>query len=87
MQFVNIKIDNELIRDKYELIRKYIHPIGYKIVHWKSKSSYKPIFTLCSNKLGGTAINIENSNMFECYDVEQTVKLFNQKIYKIYRII
>jgi ATP-dependent Lon protease len=86
-QFVNIKIENELIKEKYDLIRKYIHPIGYKIITWKNKSAYKPIFTLCSNKLDITTPCIENSCMFECYDVESNIKLFYQKIYGIRIII
>lgn len=86
-QFVNIKVENEIIKEKYELIKKYIHPIGYKIIHWKNKSSYKPMFTLCSNKLDSTSPNIENSCMFECYDIEQNTKAFYQKIYGIRVII
>ena len=28
-QYVNIKVENPYIKDKYDLIRKYIQPIGY----------------------------------------------------------
>ena len=86
-QFVNIKIDNQIINDKYELIRQYIHPIGYKIIYWKNNNNYKPVFSLCSNKLSDEILLIENSNMFECFDVEPNIKLFNQKIYGICVVI
>jgi ATP-dependent Lon protease len=86
-QYVNIKIENELIKDKYDLIRKHIHPIGYKLIHWKNKSSYKPIFTLCANKMDETMINMENSTMFECYDGENSTNMFYQRIYGIRVII
>lgn len=86
-QFVNIKVENEIVKEKYELIKNYIHPIGYKIIHWKNKSSYKPMFSLCSNKLDSTSPNIENSCMFECYDIEQATKSFYQKIYGIRVVI
>jgi ATP-dependent Lon protease len=86
-QFTYIKIENEFIKEKYELIRKYIHPIGYKIIHWKNKTTYRPTFTLCSNKLDTTTPNIESSCMFECYDVESNIKAFYQKVYGIRVII
>lgn len=85
--YINMKIENEFIKEKYELIRKYIHPIGYKIINWKNKSHHRPIFTLCSNKLDNTSSSIENSCIFECYDIESNIKQFYQKIYGIRVII
>ena len=87
-QYVNIKVENDIINDKYELIRKYIHPFGYKIIHWKNKTINKQDFNLCSNKLSDDIIiDIENSNMFECYDIESNIKVFHQKIYGIRVVI
>jgi ATP-dependent Lon protease len=87
-QFVNIKIDNEIVNDKYELIRKYIHPIGYKIIYWKNNiTNNSSIFSLCSNKSSDEIMLIENSNMFECFDVESNIKSFYQKIYGIRIVI
>ena len=86
-EFVNIKTKNDYIRDKYELIQKYVHPIGYKIIHWKQNRPKDIIFTLCSNKIVEDVVIIEDANMFECFDVEITTKLFYQKIYGIRVII
>jgi ATP-dependent Lon protease len=87
-QFVNMKVENELIKEKYELIRKHIQPIGYKIVHWKSKTINNiNNLVLCHNKVGDNIINVEHAPMFECYDVENNIKLFYQKIYGIRVII
>ena len=86
-QFININIENEFIKDKYDLIKKHIHPIGYKIIHWKNKINYIPTNALCSNKLENNLLNLENSNMFECYDVDYNIKLFYQKINGIRIII
>jgi hypothetical protein len=87
-QFKNIKNTNEIINDKYDLIKKYFYPIGYKIIHWKDKNAYKfKEEILCCDKLTDNKINIEEANMFECFDVEQSIKIFHQKIYGIRVVI
>jgi len=87
-QFKNIKNSNEIINDKYELIRKYVYPIGYKIIHWKDKQHYKyKNDILCSDKNTENTIQIEEANMFECFDVEPSIKIFHQKIYGVRVII
>ena len=87
-QFKNLKNNNEIINDKYDLIRKYVYPIGYKIIHWKDKQCYKhKNDILCCDKITDSAIQIEQANMFECFDVEPSVKIFHQKIYGIRIII
>jgi len=87
-QFKNLKNSNEIINDKYELLKKYIYPIGYKIIHWKDKNSYKfKQDILCCDKLTDNKMNIEEANMFECFDVEQSIKIFHQKIYGIRVVI
>ena len=42
-QSSQIKSECDFINEKYELIRKYVCPIGYKIIHWKDgKKTIKP---------------------------------------------
>ena len=87
-QFKNIKNNNEIINDKYNLIKKYVYPIGYKIIHWKDKKTYKnKNDILCCDKNNENTILFEEANMFECFDVEPSVKIFHQKIYGIRVII
>jgi len=87
-EYTKIKTENEYIKDKYELIKKYIHPIGYKIIHWKqNKKNMDKNVSLCSNKITDTVSYIEDANMFECFDVESNIKLFYQKIYGIRVVI
>ena len=66
-----MKIENVFIKDKYELIRKYVNPTGYKIIHWKPNKIYVNNLNtqLCNNKLTENVINIEDSTMFECFDM------------------
>ena len=86
--YKNIKTDDELFQSKYELIRNYIQPIGYKVINWKqikTQSAIKP--QLCSNKITDEIIKLEDENMFECFDVEKTGSGFYQKINGIRVII
>jgi hypothetical protein len=84
-EFVNMKIENAVIKEKYELIRKYVNPVGYKIIHWKPNKVYVNHVNAqtCSNKLIENVINIEDSAMFECFDIESNIRLFHHKMYGI----
>jgi hypothetical protein len=88
-EFSNLTHKNDDITQKYSLIKKYVHPIGYKIIHWKNNISGEAINNniLCSNKITEEILFIENANMFECFDTEKPVKSFYQKIYGIRVII
>ena len=79
-QYIQQKNENEYLQTKIELIRKFVHPINYKNVYWKSDfelSNHK----LCSNKLSSEIIQIEKSENYECYDNDNTIyKTFSNKI-------
>jgi ATP-dependent Lon protease len=87
-EFKNFKTDDAILNSKYELIKKYIQPIGYKIVYWKTdKKHIQNNIEDCNNKIIENIVNYENSNMFECFDIDVTTKSFYQKIYGINVII
>uniref|UniRef100_A0A6C0JHJ6 Lon proteolytic domain-containing protein n=1 Tax=viral metagenome TaxID=1070528 RepID=A0A6C0JHJ6_9ZZZZ len=85
-EYKNIKTENECLQSKYELIRNYVQPTGYKVINWKqikTQSSNQ----LCSNKITDEIIKMEDENMFECFDVEKNGTAFHQKINGIRVII
>jgi hypothetical protein len=87
-EFKNMKIENPIIKDKYEIIKKYLQPIGYKIVHWKpQKSDILCNSIICMDKITEDTIIVEDANIFECFDVEKTAKPLFQKIYGIQVVI
>ena len=74
-------ITDPLWRSKYELITKYVKPIGYKTFHWKqSKNKPKCISEqghsisttspICANKIVEEAIQIELANQYECFEID-----------------
>ena len=87
-EFENLKFENELIKSKFELITKHIHPIGCKIIQWKNQKNlnYKTD-EICINKITEENIIIENSNCFECFDTDKYTNTFYQKIYGIRVVI
>lgn len=86
IEFSQLTVKNELKKEKYNLIRKYTHPISYKIIHWKNNRGIKQNDILCSNKLTDDIIFIENANSLECFDSEKISGSFYQKMYGL-RII
>lgn len=89
-QYVQQLSENEYMRDKVDLIRKYVHPIGYKNIQWKTDGGRLPSSDefissiLCANKITEDIIQIEKSNHYECYDNDNTViTKFHNKVYGI----
>lgn len=83
--YKDINIEDPILREKYNLIKSHITPIGYKIIKWKQskKQSITPI-TLCSNKIVDEIQNIEDATLLECFDTDLTNnKTLFQKIYEL----
>ena len=79
--------NNPIMKDKYDFIKRFVHPINYKIVNWKQTNKQRaternliidPV--LCSNKMCDDIETIELANNFECFDIDQTVKSFYIKV-------
>ena len=87
-EFKNIKIDNQILNEKYELIKNYIQPTSYKVVHWKpTKIPNTNSSSNCSNKITEDQIIIEDANTFECFDIDNSIQPFYQKVYGIKIVI
>jgi ATP-dependent Lon protease len=82
-QYKNVVNETPEMQDKMQLIRKYVHPIGYKSIQGKHD---KTITTICSNKITDEINHIERSRNYECYDIDyahQSKMSFYNKIYGI----
>ena len=87
-EFKNLKTEDVVLNSKFELIKKFIQPIGYKIVHWKTDKKYiQNNNETCNNKIVDDIISYEDANMFECFDIDISTKLFYQRINGINIII
>jgi len=77
------------INSKFDLIRKYIHPIGFKIYSKDKRMNiqYPNTQSLNINKITEENIIIDNAPQFECFDVDIASKSFNEKVYGIKTVI
>ena len=81
--FINTIITNKN-SDKYNIIKKYIHPIGYKVMTWKKNNNPETNTSiLAKNRIVEDYMIVETSNNFDCFDLARTSKSFYTKIYGI----
>ena len=66
---------------KYSIIKKYIHPITYKVLPFKKESDKKK--QLVKNRIIEDYMIVENSENFDCFDLARTSKKFLKKVYGI----
>ena len=60
----------EQITNKFELLKKYFHPVSYKVVSKKEESK-------------GCKECVNETNNFSCYDISSSYKQLNMKVYGI----
>ena len=66
-EFKNMKYSNNIIDDKFDIIKKFITPFGYKINSWKNKNSHVEFNNIyCCDKMNDELIIPENTNNIEC---------------------
>jgi ATP-dependent Lon protease len=78
---LKINCEDKIIQAKYDLIRKFFHPISYKIINLKNQKLKKKEFKsviYCENKITEDTLQLEISNNLECFDIES-----NSFYYKI----
>ena len=68
--------------EKFKLIRKYIHPIGFKVLASTTNVNIQES-KLCIDKMTDDIINIESLPQFECLNCEQNISAFHHKVYGI----
>ena len=69
-------------KDKYEIIKKYVHPISYKAMTWKEQDG-KSQKKLAKNRIVEDFMIVESAKNFECFDLARTSRKFNTKVYGI----
>jgi ATP-dependent Lon protease len=70
--------------DKFEIIKKYVHPISYKIVPSTKKKTN--VILSKHNKISESDI-MKHSNQFECFDLCRSTSQFNLRVYGIKIVI
>jgi ATP-dependent Lon protease len=81
----NSVVKNESETVKFDLLKKYFHPTGYKLINYKvdKNGSSNP-----NKKINFVDENFESSKNLDCSDISLSVKQFHLKVYglKLYII-
>jgi len=86
-EFVNeLHFNDPVIENKYEMIKRYVRPIGYKVISWKKPKTTKAVTSvaktrnteLCIDKINTDMPAFENYNNLECLniDIPNTIHFF-----------
>lgn len=67
--------------DIFNVLKKYIHPIGYKTMSYDNLS--KKTTNIPKNKIVEDFMIVEKSKNFDCFDLARTSKQFQKKVYGI----
>ena len=78
-----VKNDNEIV--KFDLLKKYFHPTGYKLINYKVDKNGS---SNSNKKINFVDDNFESSKNLDCSDISLNVKQFHLKVYglKLYII-
>ena len=68
--------------EKYDVMKKYVHPIGYKVIHWKNSSQHERT-SIKKTRICEDTMIMETSDNFDCFDLARTSKSFQTKVYGI----
>ena len=80
-------IINDTNKYLYDIIKKYTHPINFKIMGWKEKNSYnkneKIKQKLAKNRIVEDFMIVEEAGNLDCFDLARTKKNFQTKVYGV----
>jgi len=81
--FINMHIITEEDKAKYDILKKHVHPISYKVLPWKKDNDDKKVKKLSKNRIVEDFMIVESSNNFDCFDLARTSRKFQKKVYGI----
>jgi len=81
--FIDENITTEKEKNKYAILKKYVHPISYKVLPWKKSDDENKVKTLSKNRIVEDFMIVESSQNFDCFDLARTSRKFQKKVYGI----
>ena len=86
--FIQKNLLKTYLNNKYQTVRRYLHPINYKILNWSDKvNKTTELKEVPKNKIVDEKILIEDTESLECFDLMRTSNNFNLRVYGIKIII
>ena len=81
-QFIKNNILSDSDKNIYEILKKYVHPISYKVLSKKEKSSNR-IKVLTKTRIVEDFMIVESSKNLDCFDLARTCRKFQKKVHGI----
>lgn len=81
-EFVKTHIKIFTYLNKYEIMKKYVHPISYKVIPWKNEPPKKKQL-LQKNRIVEDFMIVESAETLECFDLSRTSQSFHTKVHGI----
>ena len=71
--------------DVWGVLKKYVHPINYKILKWKHDMSpnVKNAQPIAKNRIVDDVMIVENGKTLDCFDLARSSSIFYVKVYGI----
>ena len=69
---------DSILNAKLDILRKHVHPIGFKILNERKRSNN--VTSFCTDKISDVVISIEKSPEFECFEYEGNINAFKFNI-------
>ena len=70
------------MKDKYNLLRRYAHPVSYKVIPWKKDPPTDPQ-PIKKNRIVEDISIAENADTLESFDLARTMRGFYTKVYGV----
>jgi ATP-dependent Lon protease len=74
------------LEDKFSLMEQFVHPIGYKVIPWKSDPKGKAAERgahIKKNRIVEDFTIVESAENFDCFDLARTSRAFLTKVYGV----
>ena len=77
-QFIKNNILSDSDKNIYEILKKYVHPISYKVLPKKDKSPNR-VKILTKTRIVEDFMIVESSKNLDCFDLARTCRKFQKK--------
>jgi ATP-dependent Lon protease len=86
-EFAHKNFTKKSVVSKYDVMRRYVHPISYKVINWKTDNKNVCVSpkrrVLQKNRIIEDFMIVETGQNFDCFDLARTSKSFQTKVYGV----
>ena len=80
--YISKEIDDDEKSERFDLLERYGHPIGYKSITWKNDPPKEPV-NIKKNRIIEDISIAEGAQTMEAFDLARTVRGFHTKVYGV----